>query len=34
MIMGDVLFGLILFGGFELAKSKYGTLRSSREFAV
>jgi hypothetical protein len=34
MIMGDVLFGLILFGGFELAKSKYSTLRSSREFAV
>jgi hypothetical protein len=34
MIMGDVLFGLILFGGFELAKNKFGTLRSSREFAV
>jgi hypothetical protein len=34
MVMGDVLFGLILFGGFELAKNKYSTLRSSREFAV
>jgi hypothetical protein len=34
MILGDALFGLILFGGFELAKSKYTSLRTGREFAV
>ena len=34
MIFGDVLFGLILFGGFELAKSKYSALRGKTEFAV
>jgi hypothetical protein len=34
MLLGDAIFGLILFGGFELAKSKYTTLRTSREFAV
>ncbi|HTD41532.1 MAG TPA: DUF6580 family putative transport protein [Mucilaginibacter sp.] len=34
MIFGDVLFGLILFGGFELAKSKYSALRGKAEFAV
>lgn len=34
MLLGDALFGLILFGGFELAKSKYNTLRTNREFAV
>jgi hypothetical protein len=34
MLFGDAVFGLLLFGGFELAKSKYTTLRSNRKFAV
>jgi hypothetical protein len=34
MVFGDALFGLILFGGFELAKSKYSALRGKTEFAV
>ena len=34
MLLGDAIFGVILFGGFELAKSKYTTLRTGREFAV
>lgn len=34
MLFGDLLFGLILFGGFELAKNKYGVLRTKTELAV
>ena len=34
MLLGDVVFCAILFGGFELAKSKYSVLRSNREFAI
>jgi hypothetical protein len=34
MILGDLVFGLVLFGGFELAKSKYTILRSQKELAV
>jgi hypothetical protein len=34
MVLGDMLFGLILFGGFELAKRRYTSLRSQRELAV
>jgi hypothetical protein len=34
MILGDIVFGAILFGGFELAKSKYTVLRNSKELAV
>jgi hypothetical protein len=34
MLFGDALFGLILFGGFELAKSKYSALRGRTELAV
>jgi hypothetical protein len=34
MLFGDLLFGLILFGGFELAKNKYGVLRAKTELAV
>src|SRR6201996_1788695 len=34
MILGDMLFGLILFGGFELAKRKYTVLRTQRELAL
>lgn len=34
MILGDAVFGLILFGGFELAKSRYTVLRSKRELAA
>jgi hypothetical protein len=34
MLLGDALFGLLLFGGFELAKSKYTILRTNREIAL
>jgi hypothetical protein len=34
MVLGDIVFCAILFGGFELAKSKYTILRSQRELAV
>jgi hypothetical protein len=34
MILGDVVFCAILFGGFELAKSKYTVLRSQKELTV
>lgn len=34
MVLGDILYCVILFGGFELAKSKYTILRSRRELAV
>lgn len=30
MVLGDILYGLVLFGGFELAKSKYTVLRTAR----
>jgi hypothetical protein len=34
MLLGDAAFGLVLFGGFELAKSKYTALRTNRELAL
>jgi len=34
MLYGDIVFCAILFGGFELAKSKYTFLRSRNELAV
>jgi len=34
MILGDALFCALLFGGFELAQSKYTILRSSKQLAV
>jgi hypothetical protein len=34
MLAADAIFCTILFGGFELAKSKYSILRSKRELAV
>ncbi|MFD0749479.1 DUF6580 family putative transport protein [Mucilaginibacter calamicampi] len=34
MLLGDAVFGLILFGGFELAKKKYGALRNRTELAL
>jgi len=34
MVLGDIVYCAILFGGFELAKSKYTILRSNRELAV
>lgn len=34
MILGDIVFCAILFGGFELAKSKYTALRGKTELAV
>ena len=34
MVLGDALFCTLLFGGFELAKNKYGVLRTNRELAL
>jgi hypothetical protein len=34
MVLGDLVFGLILFGGFELAKRRYTFLRTEQELAV
>jgi len=34
MLLGDLVFGAILFGAFELAKSKYTVLRTSHELAL
>ena len=34
MILGDALFGAILFGGFELAQRKYSVLRSNKMAAL
>ena len=34
MLLGDVVFGLLLFGGFELAKSKFSVLRTNNKLAV
>jgi hypothetical protein len=34
MVLGDIVFCAILFGGFELAKSKYTVLRNKKELAV
>jgi len=34
MVLGDLLFCAILFGGFELAKNKYVALRTTKELAV
>lgn len=34
MLLGDAVFGLLLFGGFEMAKKKYSTLRTRTELAL
>lgn len=34
MLFGDAVFGLVLFGGFELAKSKYTVLRTNHKLAL
>ncbi|MEO7212401.1 DUF6580 family putative transport protein [Mucilaginibacter sp.] len=34
MVYGDLLFGTLLFGGFELAKSKYTVLQSKKQLAL
>lgn len=34
MLLGDVVFGALLFGGFELAKRKYIVLRPQRTLAL
>jgi hypothetical protein len=34
MLKGDAIFGAILFGGFELAKTKYTSLRNIKSLAV
>jgi len=34
MLIADAIYGAILFGGFELAQSKYTILRSKKELAV
>ena len=34
MVLGDIVFCAILFGGFELAKNRYSFLRSKKELAL
>lgn len=34
MVLGDIVFCAILFGGFELAQRKYSFLRSQKELAI
>lgn len=34
MLLGNIVYGALLFGGFELAKSRYSVLRSKPELAV
>jgi hypothetical protein len=34
MLIADAIYGTILFGGFELAKSKYAVLQGKRELAL
>ncbi len=34
MLLGNLVFSAMLFGGFELAKSKYTILRTNKELAV
>ncbi|WP_374948223.1 DUF6580 family putative transport protein, partial [Mucilaginibacter sp.] len=34
MVLGDVLFGIILFGGFELAKGRYTVLQNRKQLAL
>ncbi len=34
MVLGDLVFCAILFGGFEIAKNRYTVLRSQKELAV
>lgn len=34
MLYGDVVFGLLLFGGFEFAKNRYTILRTNKELAI
>jgi len=34
MVLGDLVYGALLFGGFELAKNKYAILRSKTELAL
>jgi len=34
MLLGDAVFGLLLFGGFELAKNKFSVLRTNTNLAV
>ena len=34
MLLGNLIYGAILFGGFELAKSKFAVLRTSKEVAI
>lgn len=34
MLFGDIVFGALLFGGFELAKQKYSDLRPQRALAL
>jgi len=34
MFLGDIVFGIVLFGGFELAQSKYTALRTNKKLAL
>ena len=34
MLLGDILFGALLFGGFELIQNKYTIIRANKKLAV
>jgi hypothetical protein len=34
MLLGNLIYGAILFGGFELAKSKFAVLRTDKKLAI
>ena len=34
LFLGDIVFGFILFGGFEFAKNQYIVLRKNKKLAV
>jgi hypothetical protein len=34
MVYGNLVFGLLLFGGFELAKTRYTFLRTQKQLAL
>ena len=33
LLLGNLIFGAVLYGGFELAKSKFSVLKSKEELA-
>jgi len=34
LLLGNLIFGALLFGGFELAKRKYTVLQTNKQLAV